>query len=398
MGMMYGRLVCVLWLSLVVGCSTRPATERDDETVSALDSLRDRLDEAEASQVDDNEALFELGEGEEPSEVEQTSSIPEFAALHIPAPRYFGALPDGDPLVLGVFPLRARRDPIVDGDTVAVDGLDASLRLLGLDTEEIWHHGRDLRPRAYSDFQGYLEIIYADGGFPKFGTPMGEAAREWARRFFSGDTEVRLEFDELGRTRGYFNRYLVYVFAERDGQWVNYNVEAVRAGMSPYFPKYGYSIRFHDEFVEAQAEARAAQRGLWSPDARAYPDYDGRLPWWERRAQQIEHFRANYGDNPNYVMIGDAGHWARLPGLAGQEIVVFGTLGDFHYDYDPQRVHMSHQITNDFTLVSFREGVLESLNLERFRGEFVYARGRLNFFRDRPQFIVDREFEMWIEP
>jgi hypothetical protein len=93
--------------------------------------------------------------------------------------RYGGALPDDDPRVLGVFPFRSDPDPIIDGDTVAVTGLDASLRLLCLDAEETFHLNDELRDRAYTDFADYLRIIYEDrpGTIPKFATP-GSRAEE----------------------------------------------------------------------------------------------------------------------------------------------------------------------------------------------------------------------------
>ena len=49
---------------------------------------------------------------------------------------------------------------------------------------------------------------------------------------------------------------MAYAFAEKNGVWVNYNIEAVRAGMTPYFSKYGFSRRFHKEFLAAEEEAK----------------------------------------------------------------------------------------------------------------------------------------------
>ena len=44
-------------------------------------------------------------------------------------------------LVVGEFKLSG----VVDGDTVKVNGLDSSLRLLGIDTEESYHNEEDRR-------------------------------------------------------------------------------------------------------------------------------------------------------------------------------------------------------------------------------------------------------------
>ncbi|MBV8758479.1 MAG: thermonuclease family protein, partial [Deltaproteobacteria bacterium] len=159
-----------------------------------------------------------------------------------------------DDLVIGDFKLVR----VVDGDTIRVDGLDNSLRLLGLDTEETFKHAKERRAYA-AGWDSYVKGVRGDSPRPvKFATPMGDEAKAWAERFFAGVTTVRLERDDADEIRDRYKRYLAYVLVERDGQWLNYNVEAVRAGMAPYFPKYGRSRRYHDAFVKAEAEAKAA--------------------------------------------------------------------------------------------------------------------------------------------
>ena len=59
---------------------------------------------------------------------------------------------------------------------------------------------------------------------------------------------------------------------------------------------------------------------------------------------------------------------------------------------------MSHRRGDDFTLVGFADGVFERYNLEQYNGEYVYVRGRLNFYEGRPQFVVDQGIEVWTEP
>ena len=107
----------------------------------------------------------------------------------------------------------------------------------------------------------------------------------WAKKWFEGVGKVRIERDDPAEIRDRYNRYLAYVLAKKNGVWVNYNVECVRAGMAPYFTKYGYSRRFHKEFVAALAEAKAAHRGIWAPGAMAAPDYPEREAWWNARAR-----------------------------------------------------------------------------------------------------------------
>ena len=194
-------------------------------------------------------------------------------------------------VVIGEFGLTK----IIDGDTVGVDGLDSSLRLLGIDTEETYKNQAD-RLASDADFVKYLADKRAGHSRPvKAATPLGEDAKTWAKHFFAGVDKVRLERDNPRQIRGRYNRYLAYVFAFKNGQWVNYNVEAVRAGMSPYFTKYGYSRRFHQEFVDAEREAKAAHLGIWDPTKLHYPDYAERKPWWTARAEFDEDVAVAFG-------------------------------------------------------------------------------------------------------
>ncbi len=211
---------------------------------------------------------------------------------------------DDPGLMIGTFAL-ARKKPVVDGDTIRVDGLDTTLRLAGIDTEEKYRNNKDRR-KAESDWFGYLrEKRAAARRLPKMGTPMGLAATNWAKRFFENVKTVRLERDDPKQVRGRFNRYLSYVFARKKGEWVNYNVECVRAGMSPYYTKYGYSKRFHKEFESAEGEAKAAKRGIWNPRAKSYGDYDQRRAWWNARGDFIKKFYEDAKTKPNLIILTD---------------------------------------------------------------------------------------------
>jgi hypothetical protein len=131
-----------------------------------------------------------------------------------------------------------------------------------------------------------------------------------------------------GEIRDRYDRYLAYVFAEIDGKWVNYNVECVRAGMSPYFMKYGYSQRFHADFVAAEAEARAAKRGIWDPTKQHYPDYDERRTWWTARAEFIARYQPQVDNDPNFIVLT---HWdamKKIEDRVGQEVAILATVGD----------------------------------------------------------------------
>lgn len=274
-------------------------------------------------------------------------------------------------LVLGEFPLVK----VIDGDTIRVDGLDASLRLLGLDTEETFK--RESERRAFDKgWERYLAEAQARSKRPvKIATPLGEEAKKFAEEFFAGVRTVRLERDHPREIRDFYNRYLVYVLVEKDGKTLNYNVECVRAGMSPYFSKYGYSRRFHHEFVQAQEEARANRRGIWDPNKQHYPDYDVRLEWWNRRADFIQAFEREAEGRPDWIVLT---HWdalERLQGRVGREVVVLGAVGDIRETKGPTKVLLSRRRTGSLPLIFFDQDVLEQSGAREARGEYVVARG-----------------------
>ena len=266
---------------------------------------------------------------------------------------------------------------IVDGDTIRVDGLDNSLRLLGMDTEETFKSESNRRA-VETDWNAYLKEKRGKPRPSRIETPMGEIAKKWAKEFFADVVSVRIERDHPGEIRDRFNRYLAYVIANKGGKWVNYNVEAVRAGMSAYFTKYGYSRRYHNEFVAAQDEARNAKRGIWSPDPKLmkYPDYPERFEWFEARAQFIEQFRNEAKDKPNYI---DLTHWdamKRLEEYVGKEVKIIGVVAEVRYaDRGPSRALLSYRMFHDFPLIFFDRDVLGQSGLAEWRGEFIVATG-----------------------
>lgn len=295
-------------------------------------------------------------------------------------------------LVLGEFHLTK----VTDGDTIRVDGLDSSLRLIGLDAEETFKNEPDRR--GAEDFETYLKEKRGNGKHPvKAATPLGEDAKHFAQAFFHDHTKVRIERDTAGEIRDRYDRYLAYVFAEKDGKWVNYNVECVRAGMSPYFMKYGYSLRFHDEFVAAEAEAKAAKRGIWEPGGKHYPDYDERAAWWIARAEFIARFQPQVEHDPNFIVLT---HWdamRKLEQKVGQEVAILATVGDVKLgDRGPTKVMLSRKMFGDFPLVFFDKDVFASSGVAAWKGEFVVARGvvttYVNKYTKKKQFqiVVDR--------
>ena len=283
-------------------------------------------------------------------------------------------------LVVGDFPLTK----VIDGDTIRVDGLSASMRLLGLDTEETFK-----KKSEWAAFDKgwavYLAEAQAKTKSPvKIPTPMGEEAKKFAVKFFRGVNTVHLERDHPKEIRDFYNRFLTYVFIDRDGKRINYNVECVRAGMSPYFSKYGYSRRYHAEFVQAQAEARAAGRGIWDPTKQHYTDYDRRLEWWNRRGDYIQAFERDAGDRKNWIVLTNWDAMDRLKGLLGREVVVLGSIGDIRKsETGPTKVMLSRRRVGSFPLIFFDQQVLQDSKVETAKGEYIRARGIVASYKNK---------------
>ncbi len=294
---------------------------------------------------------------------------------------------------------------VTDGDTIRVDGLESSLRLVGLDAEETFKNDHDRRA-AETDFNAYLAAKRAESKHPvKAASPLGEMAKEYAKEFFKGHTKVRLERDDAREIRDRYERYLAYVFVEKDGTWLNYNVECVRAGMSPYFMKYGYSRRFHADFVAAEAEAKAARRGIWDPALPHYPDYDERLVWWMARAEFINRYQPQIDADPSFIVLT---HWdamRRIEERVGQEVSILATVGDIRLgDRGPTRVALSRKMFGDFPLIFFDKDVFASTGLTQWRGEFVVVKGVVTVYQNKHtrkkqlQIQIDRPGQIVLSP
>jgi endonuclease YncB( thermonuclease family) len=294
---------------------------------------------------------------------------------------------------------------VTDGDTIRVDGLDSALRLVGLDAEETFKSDHDRRA-AETDFAAYLKAKRGESKHPvKAASPLGEAAKEYAKQFFHGHTRVRLERDDARELRDRYDRYLAYVFVEKNGVWVNYNVECVRAGMSPYFTKYGYSRRFHDDFAAAEQEARAARRGIWDPALPHYPDYDERKVWWDARGDFIARYQRQVDADPTFIVLT---HWdamRRIEENVGKEVSILATVGDVRLgDRGPTKVTLSRKMFGDFPLVFFDKDVFASSGIQAWKGEFVVVKGVVTMYQNKHtkrkqlQIVIDRPGQIILSP
>jgi endonuclease YncB( thermonuclease family) len=284
---------------------------------------------------------------------------------------------------LGEFPIDGVGS-VIDGDTIRVKGLQSSMRLLAIDAEETFKHEDERRAYA-AGWEQYKKKMRGSSSRPvKFATPLGDEAKHWAMDFLQGIDSVKLERDHPGEIRDYYGRYLAYVLVKKNDTWVNYNVECVRAGMSPYFVKYGRSRRFHKEFMEAEKEAKAAQRGIWKPGAEHYDDYEERLAWWWDREKAITRFERQAEDNPNeYIALTRWDAMTKLEQKLGQQVTVLGAVGDVKFgERGPSVVKLSRNRGNDLDIVFFDKDVLLSTGVQFKRGEFVQVRGLVNKYRD----------------
>ena len=298
-----------------------------------------------------------------------------------------------------------RLSRVVDGDTVWVDGLDASLRLVGIDAEETFKNEADRRA-VETDWQGYLKAKRGTSKRPvKIASPLGEQAKDWGKQWFEGVERVRVERDHPAELRDRYNRFLAYVLAKKDGVWKVYNVELVRAGMSPYFPKYGFSRRYHKEFMAAQDEARAAKRGIWAPDLMHAPDYEERLEWWMARGAFVEEFRKQGEGKPNYI---DLTHWDSMKQIeehVGKEVHILATVDEVVLNTKgPKRVTLSHRARGGFPLIFWDADVLGTTGLREWKSEFVVVTGIPSFYtfkssgKKQLQIQIDRATQVKLSP
>ena len=123
---------------------------------------------------------------------------------------------------------------ILDGDTIVINykGKNEKVRLLCVNTPESVHPDK------------------------KQNIPMGKVASDYTKKRLNGKYVV-LEFE--GAFRGRYGRLLAYVIV--DG--VNFNLELVRQGLSPYYTKYGLSEKYDQEFREAERHARKHELNIW---------------------------------------------------------------------------------------------------------------------------------------
>jgi len=291
---------------------------------------------------------------------------------------------------------------VIDGDTFRFEGLDKSTRLLGIDTEETFKDSQ-AQQKSFELSRNWLEEynkVQSDEktSFPiKINSPFGYETWMWTKDFVKDVLSVRLEKDDSLRVLDTYGRYLSYVILKFNDKELNYNVECVRQGYSPYYNKYGNSKRFHKEFLEAQNFARENKLGIWNSDNFSYPDYEQRIQWWNKRAMQIEEFEKQYSKSENSFNLMNDGEYDRMTKYLGREVLVFANITEIISDKNPVIIRVSVRKGVDFDLVIFEQNksLLEKYDLTLLKEYYIFTTGILTAYRDKYEIIIEKSNQIW---
>lgn len=293
---------------------------------------------------------------------------------------------------------------VIDGDTFRFEGLDKSTRLLGIDTEETFKD-KNAEVKSNDLAQTWPEPYIQEkakkkNGFPvKIDTPFGYETWQWTKSFSSKFDYARLEKDDSLRSIDAYGRYLVYVILLKDGKEVNYNLECVRLGYSPYYNKYGKCKRFDKEFKEAQEYAQKNGLGIWNKKILCYPDYSQRIEWWNKRANQIETFENKYESDKRYFNLMNDGEYDRLNNYLGKEVIIFANISEVKKSENLTLLTINIKKGVDFDLVVFKDNkdILDKFNIDVNKEYSIYARGTLKEYKGRYEIILNDISQLWIE-
>ncbi|WP_336037427.1 thermonuclease family protein [Halobacterium yunchengense] len=138
---------------------------------------------------------------------------------------------------------------VVDGDTVDVrfaDGTEDTVRLLGVDTPEVY---ADNSP---AEFEGVPDTEAGRSCLRSW----GERAGEYARDRLAGET-VTVALDPESDRRGGYDRLLAYVYVDDE----SFNRALVESG---YARLYDTEFGARDDYAALERRAREHGTGLWS--------------------------------------------------------------------------------------------------------------------------------------
>jgi endonuclease YncB( thermonuclease family) len=313
---------------------------------------------------------------------------------------FVNACAQTDPsLVIGEFSVTK----ITDADTFRFDKLDRPARLLSIDTEETFKtpDAKEKIDEIALNWEEFYKLQKGESKFPvKTDSPLGYEAWKWAEEFMKDVSKVRLEREADDRSVDIFDRYLVYVIAMKsDGTEVNYNIESVRNGYSPYFNKYGNSKRFHEQFVEAQEYARENKLGIWDPAKKKYPDYDERLVWWNKRANQLENFEKKFSGTNGYINLSSPTDFEKLANYLGKEVTVFGGIGKVMTDKFPYllRIPITKGVDFDLVIKEKDKQLLSEIDIDTMKEFYIYAKGVVEMYDGRYQIVLQDKEQIWMD-
>lgn len=125
---------------------------------------------------------------------------------------------------------------VIDGDTIVInkDGVNESVRMIGIDTPETVHPSKPVQC---------------------FGIEASRKTKEWLE-----GRSVELIVDKGQGERDKYQRLLGYVYRD-DGMFIN--LELIKQGYA-YEYTYKEPYKYQEEFKAAEAEASGAKRGLWA--------------------------------------------------------------------------------------------------------------------------------------
>ncbi|WP_137284354.1 DUF4350 domain-containing protein [Halorussus salinisoli] len=147
---------------------------------------------------------------------------------------------------------------VTDGDTVDVtldsDGTEYEIRVLGIDTPET---RRNSRYENVDEWEGIED--------DKHLTNWGENAKEYAQNELPDGTSVEIAVDSEEEEEDAYGRLLAYIKYDESGDGsmdTLYNRDVIEQG---YARVYGSSLTKHDDFWNAEDDARANGAGVWGP-------------------------------------------------------------------------------------------------------------------------------------
>jgi endonuclease YncB( thermonuclease family) len=138
--------------------------------------------------------------------------------------------------------------------TLDSDGTEYEIRTLGFDTPETRRNGRY---ESVDEWEGIEDDKHLSN--------WGENAKDYAQNEFPDGTSVQIAVDKEEDEVDPFGRLLAYVRYDKNGDGsmdTLYNRDMLEQG---YARVYGSSLTKHDDFWNAEDDARAAGIGVWGP-------------------------------------------------------------------------------------------------------------------------------------